>query len=70
MRWLKVLILFCTLFSSFSFSDEIRPSYLQIKALGENTYDVLWKVPAKKDQYKLALKVEFDKNIKQIKMLS
>ena len=67
MKFIKALLFFIVLFSNVGFSDEIRPSYLQIKAMGENTHDVIWKVPARNDQFKLALKVAFDKNVRKIK---
>ena len=67
MRILKIFFLFLTLLSLYGHADEIRPSYLQVKVLGENTYDVVWKVPAKKNAMKLAINVEFDKSVKEIK---
>ena len=40
--------------SSISIADEIRPGYLELKENSENTFSVIWKVPAKGDK-KLAL---------------
>ena len=37
-------ILFCL--ASFSFADEIRPGYLELKENSPNNFSVLWKVPA------------------------
>ena len=42
------------LISSVSIADEIRPGYLELKESSENTFSVIWKVPAKGDK-KLAL---------------
>ena len=39
-------------------AHEARPGYLELKQTGEETYDVLWKVPAKGDQ-RLGLYVRF-----------
>jgi hydrogenase/urease accessory protein HupE len=39
---------------SLSVADEIRPGYLELKENNENTFSVIWKVPAKGDK-KLAL---------------
>ena len=60
MQFLTIIILF--LYTEV-FADETRPSYLQIKALDSNNYDVLWKVPAKNMNKRLAIKVAFDKGI-------
>jgi len=38
-------ILFCL--ANFSFADEIRPGYLELKESSHNIFSVLWKVPAK-----------------------
>lgn len=48
-------ILFCL--ASFSFADEIRPGYLELKENGSNVFSVLWKVPAKGNK-KLNLQVQ------------
>lgn len=48
-------------------ADEIRAVSLQIKALDTQNYDVIWKVPAKKNGEKLALYVKFDEDIKLLR---
>jgi len=67
MKWFKTLLTFLVLFSALGFGDEIRPSYLQIKALGANAYDVIWKVPTKNNVLIPTLQVEFDKDVREIK---
>lgn len=67
MKQLKILFLLFGLLSIFSFADEIRPAYLQIIALDENSYDVVWKVPVKRSGEKLALNVEFNKSVLRLK---
>jgi hypothetical protein len=47
-------------------AHELRPSYLQIKELDASTYDVLWKVPAKGDDMRLALDPIFDGGVSVI----
>ena len=37
-------------------AHEVRPGFLEIRAVGHETYDVLWKVPANGD-YRLAMYV-------------
>src|SRR5687768_14563674 len=38
-------------------ADEFRPAYLELKHTGAETYDVLWKVPARGEDLRLALYV-------------
>ncbi len=40
-------------------AHEVRPAYLQLRQTNAETYDVLWKVPARGDDMRLALDVEF-----------
>jgi len=51
------LILLIT-FASGAFAHEMRPAYLELRQTGADTYDVLWKVPGKGDNQRLALFVE------------
>lgn len=45
-------------------ANEMRPCFLQVKALDEQNYDVIWKVPVNKKGQKLALNVRFDSHVK------
>jgi hydrogenase/urease accessory protein HupE len=47
------------LFSSQALGHEVRPAYLEIRQTGTETYDVLWKVPARADNMRLGIYVEF-----------
>ena len=40
-------------------SHEVRPGYLELKQTGEETYDVLWKVPAAGNDLRLGIYVRF-----------
>jgi hydrogenase/urease accessory protein HupE len=40
-------------------AHEVRPCYLELKQTGEETYDVLWKVPAKGEDMRLGIYVRF-----------
>jgi HupE / UreJ protein len=52
--WLLVLLL-----ATFAaYADEIRPAYLELRQTTADTYNVLWKVPGRGDNQKLALKVD------------
>ena len=43
-------------------AHELRPSYLQLTQLDEITFDVVWKVPARGDNQRLALDPRFEGN--------
>jgi hydrogenase/urease accessory protein HupE len=55
-RALFTLILLGTLASS-AFAHEVRPAYLELRQIGPETYDALWKVPGQGD-LRLGLYVE------------
>ncbi len=40
-------------------AHEVRPAYLQLRQMGAETYDVLWKVPGRGDDLRLGLYVQF-----------
>src|SRR5205809_1882976 len=40
-------------------AHELRPAYLELRQTGTETYDVLWKVPARGDNMRLGIYVEF-----------
>lgn len=50
-----VLLAFC----GAAFGDIFRPAYLEIKELGDDQYDVLWKVPALGSDRRLSAYVQF-----------
>jgi hypothetical protein len=59
-----VLLIFCcailfALSSSSLSAHEVRPAYLELRQTGSDLYDVLWKVPAKSDNLRLGIYVEF-----------
>ncbi len=66
MKITKLLLVFLFYFSTI-YADEIRPAFLQIKALGNDTYDVLWRVPIRKNLDLSSLHVEFDSDVKSVK---
>jgi hypothetical protein len=41
------------------FAHEVRPAYLELRQTGAETYDALWKVPARGENMRLSLQVEF-----------
>jgi len=55
-----LLLTFVFFVTSLSASaHEIRPAYLELRQKGADTYDVLWKVPARGDNMRLGIYVEF-----------
>jgi hydrogenase/urease accessory protein HupE len=64
-RWAKLVLSICfgaILFASSAFpvfGHEVRPAYLGVRQLGTETYDVLWKVPARGDNMRLGIYVKF-----------
>jgi hypothetical protein len=64
-RATHVVLCFCfgAIFFALSCSPvsahEVRPAYLELRQTGADTYDVLWKVPARGDNMRLGIYVEF-----------
>lgn len=54
---LIAVVLFCCV--SHAAAHEVRPAYLQLKQTSEDTFDVLWKVPAMGDNLRLGLYVTY-----------
>ncbi len=52
-------VIFFALASSPISAHEVRPAYLELRQTGAETYDVLWKVPARGDNMRLGIYVEF-----------
>lgn len=52
-------ILLVFLLVPYAFAHEVRPAYLQLRQTSPDTYEVLWKVPARGDNLRLSLYVEF-----------
>ncbi len=47
-------------------ADEIRPAFLQLTETGTDTYRAYWKVPARSESLRLALKVNFDDSVEAL----
>lgn len=52
-------IFWILLFASCAFGHEVRPAYLQLRQTSPDAYEVLWKVPARGNNLRLSLYVEF-----------
>jgi hydrogenase/urease accessory protein HupE len=53
------LFALAALAASTTFADVYRPAYLQLREVGADRYDVLWKVPAQGEDLRLAIDVRF-----------
>lgn len=47
-------------------ADVFRPAYLEVRELGGDRYDVLWKVPAQGEELRLAVDVRFPGDTRQL----
>jgi hydrogenase/urease accessory protein HupE len=57
-RALFLLLLLLAALAPGAVAHEVRPAYLQLRQTAPDTYDVLWKVPARDDGMRLTLYVE------------
>jgi len=58
-RVLQILIALVAVVGSIAHADVYRPAYLELRELGGDRYDVLWKVPAQGEDLRLAIDVRF-----------
>ena len=66
---MKLAILVVTLLvavPSGAFAHEVRPAYLELRQTGSETYDVVWKVPARGEGMRLGLYAEFPDDAKNV----
>ena len=66
---MKKIFLFALLAACFATNavcHEMRPAYLQLQQINANTYNVFWKVPARGDNMRLSLHVEFPPDTKNV----
>ena len=52
------LVILLAFFATCARAHELRPAYLQLRQTSSETYDVLWKVPARGDDERLSLYVQ------------
>lgn len=58
MKFALIAFFLLTLWVPVAVAHEVRPAYLQLRQTGEETYDVLWKVPGRGENLRLGLYVE------------
>ena len=59
MKRALLLFIFLAAFASGLSAHEVRPAYLELRETAPETYDVLWKVPARGGNMRLSLQIEF-----------
>lgn len=58
MKTAILVLVLLTTFASGAFAHEVRPAYLELRQIGTETYDALWKVPGLGENMRLGLYVE------------
>ena len=66
MRLFIILVLAAVVGSAPARAHEVRPAYLELRQTSADTYDVLWKVPARGDDLRLGIYVRFPDDVKEI----
>jgi len=66
--WLVLMLVGCVAFTPCASAHEVRPAYLELRQTGADTYDVLWKVPARGDNMRLGIYVEFPASTTNVTM--
>ena len=56
--WPILMLISCVAFTPCASAHEVRPAYLELRQTRADTYDVLWKVPARGDNMRLGIYVE------------
>jgi len=59
-----VLLLTLSLFTTPAIAHEVRPAYLELKQTSPQTYDLLWKVPARGENQRLGLHLRLPEGAK------
>jgi len=57
--WSWLAMLGCLLVAGLATAHEVRPAYLELRQVTADTYDVLWKVPARGQDLRLGVYVRF-----------
>ena len=57
--WPILMLVSCVALTPCALAHEVRPAYLELRQTATDTYDVLWKVPARGDNMRLGIYVEF-----------
>lgn len=66
MRFVILIFILVAAPSSVAYAHEMRPAYLEICEFAPDTYDVLWKVPARGSSERLSLHVRFADDVEML----
>ena len=69
MRFFILIFILVAAPSSVAYAHEMRPAYLEIREFAPDTYDVLWKVPARGSSERLSLHVRFADDVETLSEL-
>jgi hydrogenase/urease accessory protein HupE len=61
-----IILVMLAMFAPRVFAHEVRPAYLELRQTGEETWDVLWKVPGMGENLRLGLYVELPANCSNV----
>ena len=61
-----LLLVWCVASAPSATAHEVRPAYLELRQIAPDTYDVLWKVPARGDDRRLGIYVRFPSDAKEL----
>jgi hydrogenase/urease accessory protein HupE len=62
---ISIVVVWCALVAA-AHAHEVRPAYLELRETSPDTYDALWKVPARGDNMRLALYVRLPADAQQV----
>lgn len=62
----RIFALLLLLSCQFAIADDFKPAYLQLKQIDENTYEVMWKLPALDENTALKIAPRFPAGTKNL----
>jgi hypothetical protein len=66
MKRASVLLVLLAAFADSVLAHEVRPGYLELRQRSPETYDVLWKVPARGEDMRLGISVELPADCEKV----
>src|SRR5262245_10232616 len=66
MKRFVLILTLCVAFASTADAHEARPAYLELREVAPNTFDVLWKVPARGGDERLGIYVRLPAGTEQL----
>jgi hypothetical protein len=66
MKRTSLFLILLVAFTGGALAHEVRPAYLELRQSGSETYDVLWKVPARGEDMRLGIYVELPADCQRV----